>query len=170
MATRNFGAPIRRNEDARLLRGQALFVDDVELPGMLHAAFLRSPHAHAAIHGIDKKAALAQPGVRAVYSYADLKPHLISDRLVVALPSPAFRQQVDRPVLASTEGSLPEIAGDGALLVDPYDAQAIRRAIVALDQDADLRADLVVRGEAQAARFSVEAYNVRLAELYQPFG
>ena len=47
MATRNFGAPIRRNEDARLLSGQALFVDDVELPGMLHAAFLRSNVAHA---------------------------------------------------------------------------------------------------------------------------
>ena len=47
MTTRNFGAPITRNEDARLLSGQALFVDDVELPGMLHAAFLRSNVAHA---------------------------------------------------------------------------------------------------------------------------
>ena len=49
MATRSFGAPITRNEDARLLSGQALFVDDVELPGMLHAAFLRSNVAHARI-------------------------------------------------------------------------------------------------------------------------
>src|SRR3984957_14543338 len=47
MATRSFGAPITRNEDARLLSGQALFVDDVELPGMLYAAFLRSNVAHA---------------------------------------------------------------------------------------------------------------------------
>ena len=45
VTTRNFGAPIKRNEDARLLSGQALFVDDVELPGMLYAAFLRSRSA-----------------------------------------------------------------------------------------------------------------------------
>ena len=48
MTTRFFGAPIKRNEDRKLLTGQALFVDDVELPGMLHAAFLRSQVAHGA--------------------------------------------------------------------------------------------------------------------------
>jgi glycosyltransferase involved in cell wall biosynthesis len=73
------------------------------------------------------------------------------------------------PVLTSTEGSLAEIAGDAALLVDPYDTQAIRQAIIALDQDVDLCADLVVRGEAQAARFSVDAYNKRLSELYRTY-
>jgi carbon-monoxide dehydrogenase large subunit len=103
LSAKTFGENVRRLEDPDLLRGNGRFVDDIHLPGMLHAAFVRSPHAHAAIHGIDKNAALAQPGVRAVYSYADLKPHLISDRLVVALPSPAFRQQVDRPVLAIDE-------------------------------------------------------------------
>ena len=49
MTTRYFGAPVARNEDHRLLTGKALFVDDVELPGMLHAAFLRSEVAHARI-------------------------------------------------------------------------------------------------------------------------
>ncbi|MBV8512150.1 MAG: hypothetical protein JO289_18500, partial [Xanthobacteraceae bacterium] len=53
MSTRYFGAPIPRNEDRRLLSGQALFVDDVELPGLLHAAFLRSSIAHARIRRID---------------------------------------------------------------------------------------------------------------------
>ena len=53
MTTRYLGAPIKRNEDRRLLTGQALFVDDVELPGMLHAAFLRSQVAHARIRRID---------------------------------------------------------------------------------------------------------------------
>ncbi len=57
MTTRYFGAPVPRNEDARLLTGGALFVDDVELPGLLHAAFVRSPHAHARIRGIDVSAA-----------------------------------------------------------------------------------------------------------------
>jgi glycosyltransferase involved in cell wall biosynthesis len=77
--------------------------------------------------------------------------------------------QLGTPVLTSTEGSLPEIAGDAAVLVDPYDAGAIRRGIVALDQDADLRAELVRRGLAQAAKFSPEAYRARLADLYSRF-
>ena len=68
MATRSFGAPITRNEDARLLSGQALFVDDVELPGMLYAAFLRSNVAHARIVSIDAAAARARPGVVKVYT------------------------------------------------------------------------------------------------------
>jgi len=72
MATRYFGAPIRRNEDSRLLTGQALFVDDVELPGMLHAAFLRSQVAHARIGSVDLSAALAREGVVAAYVAGDL--------------------------------------------------------------------------------------------------
>jgi glycosyltransferase involved in cell wall biosynthesis len=73
------------------------------------------------------------------------------------------------PVLASTAGSLPEVAGDAAVLVDPYDTQAIRSAIIALDADADLRAELSDRGLRQAAKFSPENYQERLAELYRPF-
>ena len=53
MATRYLGAAIPRHEDRRLLTGNALFVDDVELSGLLHAAFLRSPVAHARIRHID---------------------------------------------------------------------------------------------------------------------
>jgi glycosyltransferase involved in cell wall biosynthesis len=74
------------------------------------------------------------------------------------------------PVLASTEGSLPETAGDAALLVDPYDTQAIRKGIEALDADEDLRADLARRGLAQAAKFSPQAYEARLADLYGSLG
>ena len=61
MSTRSFGQPATRNEDQRLLTGSALFVDDVELPGMRHAALLRSPYANARILGIDTVAALARP-------------------------------------------------------------------------------------------------------------
>lgn len=70
MATRYFGQPIRRNEDARLLTGQALFTDAVHLPGMLHVAFYRSPYAR--IKAIDTRRAAAMPGVAAVYTAADL--------------------------------------------------------------------------------------------------
>jgi glycosyltransferase involved in cell wall biosynthesis len=73
------------------------------------------------------------------------------------------------PVLASTTGSLPEVAGDAALLVDPYDVDAIRGAIRALDADADLRADLAARGLIQAQRFNEAAYGARLTALYRPF-
>src|ERR1700680_911305 len=72
MSTRTFGEPIKRNEDRRLLTGQALFIDDVELPGMLHAALLRSQVAHARIHKIDVSKALQRPGVVAAYVAADL--------------------------------------------------------------------------------------------------
>jgi aerobic carbon-monoxide dehydrogenase large subunit len=72
MSTRTFGEPVKRNEDRRLLTGQALFVDDVELPGLLHAAFLRSQVAHARILKIDVSRALQRTGVIAAYVADDL--------------------------------------------------------------------------------------------------
>ena len=86
MSTRNFGAPIKRNEDARLLSGQALFVDDVELPGMLCAAFLRSNVAHARIRSIDVEAARAREGVVAVYTAEDLGNYWAPGPLLVPPP------------------------------------------------------------------------------------
>jgi carbon-monoxide dehydrogenase large subunit len=65
--------PLRRKEDARLIRGQGTFVDDLQLPGMLHGAVLRSPYAHARIISIDTSAALAHPKVHAVLTGADLE-------------------------------------------------------------------------------------------------
>ncbi len=53
MTTRYLGERIKRNEDPRLLTGQGLYVDDVDLPHMLQAAFLRSPYAHARIRSVD---------------------------------------------------------------------------------------------------------------------
>jgi len=70
------------------------------------------------------------------------------------------------PVITSRESSLPEIAGDAALLVDPYEADDIARAITTIVGDADLRAELSQRGKLQAAKFSVERYRERVAALY----
>src|SRR5215510_7847565 len=75
-AARFVGARVSRVEDARLLTGRGTFVDDVSLPGMLHACFVRSPFARAAIRGIDTAAARALPGVRFVFTAADLNPHV----------------------------------------------------------------------------------------------
>lgn len=73
---------------------------------------------------------------------------------------------VGTPVLTSTSSSLPEVAGDAALMVEATDVDAITRGIRALDADADLRAELSAKGPVQAAKFSPEAYKNRLAALY----
>lgn len=67
-----FGESPKRNEDAALLTGRAVFVDDIHLEGMLHVAFLRSDHAHARLRSVDGAAARSCPGVVAVYTAADL--------------------------------------------------------------------------------------------------
>ncbi|RME06309.1 MAG: xanthine dehydrogenase family protein molybdopterin-binding subunit, partial [Anaerolineae bacterium] len=72
MAKKFIGQRVKRNEDPRLLTGQALFVDDVDIPGMLHAAFLRSDYAHARILGIDVSRARQRPGVVAVFTAEDM--------------------------------------------------------------------------------------------------
>src|SRR5215470_17719370 len=72
MTTRLIGARIPRNEDPRLLRGLGSFVDDIEPRGVLHAAGLRSPHAHARIAAIDATRARAFPGVHLVLTAAEL--------------------------------------------------------------------------------------------------
>src|SRR4051812_1301827 len=74
MATTKFGLaqPVRRVEDPRLLKGMGRYTDDIVLPGMLHGVVLRSPHAAATILGIDTAAGRSVPGVRAIYTAADL--------------------------------------------------------------------------------------------------
>lgn len=72
MSTRLFGQRIQRTEDPRLLRGEALFIDDIALPDMLHVAIVRSVHAHARLLHIDVASARAHPGVHAVYTADDL--------------------------------------------------------------------------------------------------
>jgi aerobic carbon-monoxide dehydrogenase large subunit len=66
------GAPLRRVEDRRLLTGRGRFVADIDLPGALACALVRSPHAHARIRAIDTSAAQAAPGVVAVFTGADM--------------------------------------------------------------------------------------------------
>jgi carbon-monoxide dehydrogenase large subunit len=80
MPTRSFmGAEIRRREDPRLITGSATYVDDLDPPGTVHMAVLRSPHAHARITRLDLSAARAYPGVLAVISGAEVA-HLMPPR------------------------------------------------------------------------------------------
>jgi glycosyltransferase involved in cell wall biosynthesis len=73
------------------------------------------------------------------------------------------------PVICSNTSSLPEVVGDAARMVDPYDSQAITAAIRELDADSDLRADLTARGIAQAALYSPENYRERIQSVYSRF-
>jgi len=107
-----FGRMLRK-EDARFLRGQGHYLDDLSLPGMLHAAILRSPVAHARITSIDTSAAEAHPKVRAVITGALLEtlnlawmPTLSADvQAVLATDKVRFQgQEVAMVVTTSTDG------------------------------------------------------------------
>ena len=78
------GSPIKRREDPRLITGQATYVDDIKIPGMLHMAVLRSPYGHARITSIDTSAARQHPGVVAVYTAEDLKG--VVGNIAIAVP------------------------------------------------------------------------------------
>ncbi len=73
MATQMIGSSIKRVEDPRFIQGKGTYTDDIKLPGMVHAVFVRSPYAHATINSIDTSAAQAMPGVVAVYTGRDLQ-------------------------------------------------------------------------------------------------
>jgi hypothetical protein len=101
MTTRYLGAPIARNEDRRLLTGRALFVNDVEPPGMLHVVFLRSPHAHARLGTVDLSRVRERPGVVAAYAADDLGDYWKPGPLLVPPPpveGAIFNQRTQVPL------------------------------------------------------------------------
>ena len=97
------GKPVRRIEDLPLLQGRGRFVDDLKFPGMLQAAFVRSPHAHALIRGIDTHAARQSPGVHAVYTLADLAPLLSAERIPLQFRTAQLPADITPFVLAKDE-------------------------------------------------------------------
>jgi len=98
-----FGAAVPRKEDPALLQGRGRFVDDIHLPGMLHAAFVRSPYAHAKVGRIDKQAALALPGVHAVLTFEDLPESAQRQTLPLLVPHPAIKYAALPYALAKDE-------------------------------------------------------------------
>jgi CO/xanthine dehydrogenase Mo-binding subunit len=117
--TSPIGLSLLRKEDERLLRGRGRYVDDLHLPGLLHAALVRSPHAHARIERVDARAALATPGVVAVLTITDLPE--CAGAVLQFVPSPALRAYA-HPALA---GPVARFAGEGVAVVvadDPYRA------------------------------------------------
>jgi len=92
MGAKWFGASVKRKEDPALLTGRGRYVDDIHLPDMLEVAVLRSAHAHAGIRAIDKRRALALPGVHAVITYADLPESMRRQTVPLLVPNPAIKQ------------------------------------------------------------------------------
>ena len=160
---------LKRKEDARFIRGRGRFVDDVQLPGMLHGAVLRSPVAHARIVSIDTSAALQHPRVHAVITGADLEargmawmPTLSSDtQAVLATDKVRFQGQEVAFVIADDRYS----ARDALELIDvEYELlEPVVDARRALDPDAplvrdDLGTNHVFDWEAGDAEATAEAF------------
>lgn len=126
------GQAVARTEDARLLTGGGRYTDDIAMPGQTHAVFVRSPYAFAAIGSVDATEALAQPGVLAVYTVADLEAEGLGTLLChsglkqrdgspyVSTPRPALAKGFVRHVgdaVAVVVAETPEAARDAAELV-----------------------------------------------------
>ncbi|MET0541862.1 MAG: molybdopterin cofactor-binding domain-containing protein, partial [Variovorax sp.] len=148
------GTSLPRKEDARFIRGQGSYIDDIKLPGMLFGAIVRSPYAHARIKSIDKSKALACSGVVAVLTADDLKPvnlhwmpTLGSDvQAVLADKKVCFQMQEVAMVLASDRYA----AADGAALVevDYEELPAIVDPKKAMDKNAPIiREDIADKKE-----------------------
>jgi carbon-monoxide dehydrogenase large subunit len=131
MGARNFGARVKRLEDPRLLAGKGRYVADVNLPGMLEAAFVRSTEAHATIRAIDTSAARSVPGVIAVFTMADFGARFASRPMLHVAPNPAIRQYITQYPLATREVCY---VGEAVALVvarDRYIAEdAVQRVVV----------------------------------------
>ncbi|KPQ05113.1 MAG: carbon-monoxide dehydrogenase large subunit [Rhodobacteraceae bacterium HLUCCA12] len=98
------GKSVTRLEDAALVRGQGCFLDDLQMPGGLHCAFVRSQYAHARIASIDTQVAERMPGVVAIYTIRELAALLPGGvRLSTGLPSSSIAFTLDRPVMAESE-------------------------------------------------------------------
>jgi len=121
------GQRLKRIEDTRLIRGQARYVDDISLPGTLHVAFVRSPHAHAHLGTVDSSRAAAVPGVCAVVTEADLAgvAAMRSDTMDVEICRPTEWPVLARDVVRYVGEAVAAVvavdryaAEDGAALVD----------------------------------------------------
>jgi aerobic carbon-monoxide dehydrogenase large subunit len=169
-ATKTFGQSTLRVEDRELLCGKARFVADIKMPGTLHAAFVRSPYAHARIVAIDKSAALALPGVVAVLTAEDIRAATTTDRLVVALPDKTYTQQRDRYILAAQETVYVGEAIAMVVATDAYvaedAAELVKIDFARLPAVADCRAALA----ADAPRVHIDAEDNLVAAFQSSYG
>jgi carbon-monoxide dehydrogenase large subunit len=128
------GLSLKRREDRRFLTGQGRYVDDLRLPDLLHAAIVRSPHAHARILGIDARRALAQPGVAAVFTSAELPE--CAAAVPPLVPSPRLRPYA-QPAIA---GPKARHAGEAVAVVVADDVYRATDAVQLVEVHYDVLA------------------------------
>ncbi len=120
-----FGTPLKRREDPRLITGQGNFTDDIQLPGMVHMAVLRSPYAHARIKRIDVSEARRAPGVVAVYTGKDLEGKMGTIPTAWLVPD----ANIQTPPHHALAVDKVRYVGDGVALVVAEDRYAARDAL-----------------------------------------
>ncbi|MCP3958044.1 MAG: xanthine dehydrogenase family protein molybdopterin-binding subunit, partial [bacterium] len=125
------GSAIKRREDAALITGQGKYTDDLTLPGMTHAAIVRSPHAHARITGVDTRAAAAHPGVVAVFTGKDIADSEIGGVVPVGWLLDGLKTP-DHPILAV---DTVRYVGDGVAVVVAEDRYTARDAADLVEVD-----------------------------------
>jgi len=129
-AQRYFGAGVKRVEDPRFIRGEGRYVDDLKLPHLTHAAFVRSPHAHAKIQGIDTSTAETAEGVVAVHTGQDLAAGGVNP-----IPTAWLHEGIkipDRPVIATDRV---RYVGEAVAVVVAETAQAAQDAAALVSVD-----------------------------------
>jgi aerobic carbon-monoxide dehydrogenase large subunit len=131
---RYIGRRLKRIEDLPLLCGCGRFVDDLKFPDMLEAAFVRSPHGHAVIRGVDMLKARMLPGVRAVFTLADLAPLLSEERLPLQFRAAQLPPDITQFVLAKDEVAFVGEAVAVVVAESRYIAEDAA-ALVAVDYD-----------------------------------
>ncbi len=146
------GTPVKRVEDARLLTGAGKYLDDLRLPGMVHAAILRSPYAHARIRSIDTTKAAAHPGVVGVYTGKDFE-HLPA--LPCAWQAGGVENFVNTPRALEIDRVLH--TGAGVAVVVAEDRYAAEDALGLIEVDWE-PLDVVVDGEQAAAEGTVQLH------------
>src|SRR5262245_54796996 len=137
------GRPLRRVEDPRLVKGAGTYVDDLRLPGLVHATIVRSPHAHARVRRIDTAAAAAIPGVVAVFTGADVND------ACGAVPCAAAIPDLKAPRHTALAGDRVYFVGHAVAVVVANDPYVARDAVDAIDVDYD-PLPAVVNAEAAA--------------------
>jgi aerobic carbon-monoxide dehydrogenase large subunit len=168
MGVRYFGAAVPRIEDAELVSGRGRYLDDITLPGMAEAAFVRAVHAHAAIKAIDATAARAVPGVIAVLTAADLG--IAGKPTPQFAPSPLLQQNRTQHVLAS--GAV-HFVGEAIAIVVADRRSTAEDAVALVEVDYDplpVVAELATALDPGAATAHAGAPDNRLATLRAKFG
>jgi len=174
------GVAMKRKEDPRFIRGRGRYLDDITLPGMLYLALVHSPYPHARIKSIDKSAAMAVPGVKAVITGEDLDAaklewlptfHGYDKQMVLAFGKALYQYQEVAGVVATSR----EAAADGAEVVDveyepldpvvnPYQAKEDK---IVLRDDRDAKTNHIYHwevGDKAKTQSALDASEVRIKE------